>query len=79
VEKILAQRLDGRHADFSQRRLNLGELHPNEGWHQARPEKGLPLFTKKCEQNAPNRGFYSQVILPTCGPGPAVTGQLRFV
>lgn len=27
-------------------------------------EKGLSLFTKKCEQNAPYRGFYSQVIRP---------------
>src|SRR5262245_32184432 len=51
VEKILAESLYRRHADFLQRCPYLGKLHS----HGARPirqqGKFLGLFTKFCEQN----------------------------
>jgi hypothetical protein len=53
VEKILAERLNGRDPDFAQSCVDLGQLHSGENEDSAVRQKSLCLFTKKCEQNAP--------------------------
>src|SRR6266478_835045 len=61
VQEILPESLDRRNVYLVKRRSYLGELHTGIDTRLTCPMKVVCLFTKYCEQNAFDRGSYSQV------------------
>ena len=70
VQKILPESFYRRDPDFAQRGVNFRELHRRRSGAWRELEKRVSLFTKNCEQNAPYRGFYSQLISSPRGSPP---------
>ena len=66
-------------ANLAQSRVDLGKLHRIKLKESTAGEKGALLFTKNCEQNAPYRRFYSQVISWGRCPGTLLIQPPRFV
>src|ERR1700680_3681811 len=66
MQKILPQRFDWRDPNLGQSSIDLGELHRRGAVKSEGNANRLFLFTKKCEQEAPRRGLYSQVIRLDC-------------